>query len=119
MSTPIAPLTTREVNQRAVELLEHTGLMGADAEEDAEDWKAAQLLQQICDSHDAALADARATRELVRRALASHRRRSVWMCNVCSCYTPGLPHSTCECAPGVSWVRDAIAAGLHNEEVGP
>ena len=75
----------------------------------------APILRNDC---AALLADARAMRELVRRALAQYARDYGEVCAECGrpVYPPTI--TACECAPGVSWVRDAVAAGLH-EEVGP
>ena len=78
------------------------------------------------------LADARAMRVLVRRALEDRLKCIAnvagddyfLLCDNCDNYVvaPGFSRaaahpyrSVCTCAPGVSWVKDAVEAGLHKE----
>ena len=76
------------------------------------------VLQRVLD-HEAAL------RDLLRRALDKRRTSNgVIHCGNTRCGTTGgvlVGDCTCgfrcKCAPGESWVRDATAAGLHEEDV--
>lgn len=76
------------------------------------------VLQRVLD-HEAAL------RDLLRRAIDKRRTSNgVIHCGNTRCGTTGgvlvgdcACGFRCKCAPGESWVRDAISAGLNEEDV--
>ena len=68
----------------------------------------------------ALLAHEAALRGLLRRAMEPHRMTTDrFVCPECQNTVYGglhIPILPCVCEPGDSWLRDAIAAGLHEEE---
>ena len=63
----------------------------------------------------ALLAHEAALRALLRMALAAARCGAGYRCRVCEHYCFAEPTSLCTCEPGASFVRDCVAAGLHEE----
>lgn len=119
-------LTKQQLSEAATELLTLC----------TPDSNASDIINDVVGSHEALRAIVGALRDLVRRALnadqvrrevvSQHEVRVAYGCPTCYALiaADGNPINTlnnhaCTCAPGVSWVKDAVAAGLHNEEVGP